>query len=300
MILNHKILSITLALSLIAAPVLAQQAGSLSDMIEQREKKAQEKKKKKGGLFGKIAGVVTGIGAGAACGAFNKSNSNTRKNACLALGAVAGYGVIQLDKSIRKRLEEKDQEKLLNAAGDSLADGEPRSLAFPDSNASGSVTPTGMVFYENAKVAMFYDSISLQSRENVQVIAQPYLTTSRANLRGIPSKSGKRIKSLDARTPLHVVGQIPGKDWYMVSQKVSESDDEALMVVGYMSSGLLEPASDDYELPAVPAPNTVAEAEFDVDLKCNELTYQVRDSKGKLVSDTSKDCIGPEGQLISV
>lgn len=291
------------AAALVATPIYAaaQEGSSLSTLIEEREKRAEEesKSRKKPGIFAKISAVLATVGVAKVCDSVVGNGSRVGQIGCIVAGGLAGYGVLELDKSIRKRLDEKEQTKLLAAAGDSLSDGQPRSLSFPDSGASASVTPVGTLTFEDSKSFMFYDSLTLASRERVEVIAQPYLTTSNANLRGSPDTSGKPVKTLAANTPLHVVGKVPNQDWYMVSQRVSEGENEALMVVGYMSSDLLTPADDDFVIPAMPAPATVQEAEFDVALRCNELTFQVRDAKGKLVDDTSKSCIGPEGQLVS-
>lgn len=299
---RHGPLAVLLSIAVVATPtyLVAQDSGSLSRNIEEREKREQERpKKKKGGLFGKIATAASGVGTAALCGAFKKGASNTKKAGCAALGVAVGFGVSQLGKSIRKRTNEKEQAELLDAAGDTLADGQPRSLMFPETGTTGSVTPTGKVVYQDAKIFMFYDSVALKSREKIEVIAQPYLTNRSANLRGSPNTSGKPIRTLAADTPLHVVGRVPGQDWYMVSQKVSEGEYEALMVSGYISSQLLTPAGVDYELPVLPAPESVSEIEFDVALRCDELTFAVQDVKGKRGNDTSKNCLGPEGKIYS-
>lgn len=296
--------SVVVAVSLVGVSTTsyAQEAGSLSDMIAQREQRAQQdaqQQEKKGGMFGKVLGAIVGIGAAALCGGFDKGNGRTERAACLALGAIAGFGVVALDKSIRKRINEKEQAELLVAAGDSLSDGKPRSLEFAESGATASVAPTGTLVYEDAKVTMFYDSVALQSRERVEVIAQPYITKSRVNLRGGPTTSSPVVRTFESQSAVHVVGQIPNQGWYMVSERVTDGENEALMVVGYISADQLEPAADDFVLPASQAPKTVSSAEFDVALRCNEMTYQLRDNRGKLISDTSKNCIGPEGQLMS-
>lgn len=270
-------------------------------MIAQREQQAQESatKKKKGGILGDILEVVVGVGSAALCGAFDQNNSQAKKTGCLALGVVAGFGVSELNKAITKRINEKEQAELLAAAGDTLSDGKPRTLAFPESGASASVAPTGTLVFEDAKVTMFYDSAALSSRERVEVIAQPYVTPKKVNLRGGPSTSAKVVRTLQANSAVHVVGKVPDQDWYMVSERVTDGENEALMVVGYVSSDMVQPTDDKFVLPAQKAPETVSSAEFDVALRCNEITYQLRDSKGKLVSDKSKNCIGPEGQLMS-
>ena len=269
-------------------------------MIAQREQQAQESApKKKGGILGDILEVVVGVGSAALCGAFDQNNSQAKKTGCLALGVVAGFGVSELNKAITKRINEKEQAELLAAAGDTLSDGKPRTLAFPESGASASVAPTGTLVFEDAKVTMFYDSVALSSRERVEVIAQPYVTTKKVNLRGGPSTSAKVVRTLQANSAVHVVGKVPDQDWYMVSERVTDGENEALMVVGYVSSDMVQPTDDKFVLPAQKAPETVSSAEFDVALRCNEITYQLRDSKGKLVSDKSKNCIGPEGQLMS-
>lgn len=299
----RTLLASSAALALIVTPVvtLAQQTGAFSEMIALREQQAQQNapQKKKGGIFGDILTVVVGVGSAALCGAFDKNNSQAKQQGCLALGAVAGFGALQLNKAIAKKLNEKEQAELLAAAGDSLSDGKPRTLAFPESGASASVTPTGTLVFEDAKVSMFYDSVALSSRERVEVIAQPYLTTKKVNLRGGPSTSAKVVRTLQANSAVHVVGKVPDQDWYMVSERVTDGENEALMVVGYVSSDMVQPADDNFVLPAQKAPKTVTMAEFDVALRCNEITYQLRDSKGKLVSDKSKNCIGPEGQPMS-
>ncbi|GGB71840.1 SH3 domain-containing protein [Blastomonas aquatica] len=291
------------AIALITTPtvILAQQSGSLSEAIAQREQQSQQgaPQKKKGGILGDVLTVVVGVGSAALCGAFDRNNGQTQRTACLALGAVAGLGVAELNKSISKRINEKEQAELLSAAGDSLSDGKPRSLAFAETGASASVTPTGTLVFEDAKVTMFYDSVALQSRERVEVIAQPYLTTSKVNVRGGPSTSAKVVRTFQPNSAVHVVGKVPNEEWYMVSERVTDGENQALMVVGYVSADMVEPADDNFVLPALKAPETVSSAEFDVALRCNEITYQLRDSKGKLVSDKSKNCIGPEGQLMS-
>lgn len=290
------------AASLVATPIYAtaQEGSNLSTMIEERERRAEEgKKKKPGGLFAKIGAVLASVGIAKVCESVVGNSSKVGRVGCIVAGGLAGYGVLELDKKIHKRLQEKERAELLAAAGNSLSDGQPRSLSFPDSGASASVTPVGVLTFEDSKSFMFYDSLTLASRERIEVIAQPYLTTTNANLRGSPNTAGKPVKTLAANTPLHVVGKIPDDDWYMVSQRVFEGENEALMVVGYMASDLLAPADDAFVIPAMPAPATVQEAEFEVAVRCNELTFQVRDAKGKLVDDTSKSCIGPEGQLVS-
>ncbi|MGB3471483.1 MAG: SH3 domain-containing protein [Erythrobacter sp.] len=290
------------AASLVTTPIYAtaQEGSSLSTLIEERERRAEEgKAKKSGGLLAKIGAVLATVGVAKVCNSVVGNSSQVGQVGCIVAGGLAGYGVLELDKKIHKRLQEKERAQLLAAAGDSLSDGQPRSLSFPDSGASASVTPVGELTFEDSKSFMFYDSLTLASRERVEVIAQPYLTTTNSNLRGSPDTSEKPVKTLAANTPLHVVGKIPDQDWYMVSQRVSEGENDALMVVGYMSSDVLVPADDDFIIPAMPAPATVQEAEFDVALRCNKLTFQVRDAKGKLVDDTSKSCIGPEGQLVS-
>lgn len=300
--------SAALAFSLVVVPLgaMAQENSgqSLSELIKAREEKAQSqaqqpKKRGLGGIIADALPFVAGIGTSLFCGGFDRNNSTTERAGCIALGALVGYGAYELKKSIRKKINDKEQAELLVAAGDSLADGQPRSLAFPESNATGSVATAGEVFFKDTKADMFFDSLTLASRERVQVIAQPYLTTGNANLRSMPTTDGSPVKTFASDTPLHVVGQVPDQDWYMVSQLVSEGDDEALMVVGYMSASLLKPAPDDLRLTPLPAPKSVQIGEFDVALRCDEVVFQVRDEKGKLGEEKASNCIGPEGQLVS-
>lgn len=280
-----------------AAPQQNGQAGDakLADMIAQRDQAHADRGKK----TANTVGIVAGIGAALLCGAADKKNSDAKKGLCALAGVAVYYATSMLGKAIAKKLVEKDQQKVLVAASDSLRTGEPKTLALPDSTATASVTPSGQAVNREATVDIFYDTVRLANLSKVEVIAQPYvITKAKTALRAQPDDKSKIVGTFGANHPLYVTGQVVGTPWYMVSERVTEGPDSAMMAIGYIDSRQLKAAAQETTLPGHALPATIQKGELTAILKCDRVTFQVVDAKGKPTKQDSVLCIGPEGQSI--
>ncbi len=277
----------------------ADEGRSLSEMIADRNREQAEKAKKVKKTGG-IIGAIGGIGTALLCGAGKSGASTTTKLLCTAAGAAVAYTAVLISDAIAKKLVEKDQKKVLAAASQSLRTGEPQQLTLPDSSASASVAGSGQPVFREATVNIFYDTVRVADVNKIKVIAEPYVVT-KANtiLRDAPSASGKVSGKLAANQPLYVSGQVDNSDWYLVSERVVEGDDSAMMAVGYVESKQLKPAAPNAELPGKAPPSTIARKDVLAVLKCDKIGFAVRDSKGKQTNSTSELCLGPEGTPIS-
>lgn len=290
-----------------AAPAVQQDAAggesdqgkSLSDMIADRNREQTEKAKnvkKTGGILGAIGGIGTFF----LCGGGKKGASDTTKLLCTAAGAAVAYTAVLISNSIAKKLVEKDQKKVLAAAGQSLRTGEPQQLTLPDSSASASVAGSGQPVFREATVNIFYDTVRVADLSKIKVIAEPYVVTKANTLvRNLPSTTGKVSGKLAANTPLYVSGQVDNSNWYLVSERVVEGEESAMMAVGYVDSKLLKPAAASAVLPGKAPPPTIARKDVLAVLKCDKIGFAVRDAKGKQTNSTSELCLGPEGTPIS-
>ncbi len=290
-----------------AAPSMQQESGgaatdqdkSLSDMIADRNREQTEKAKnvkKTGGILGAIGGIGTFF----LCGGGKKGASDTTKLLCTAAGAAVAYTAVLISNSIAKKLVEKDQKKVLAAAGQSLRTGEPQQLTLPDSSASASVAGSGQPVFREATVNIFYDTVRVADLNKIKVIAEPYVVT-KANtiVRNMPATTGKVSGKLAANTPLYVSGQVDNSNWYLVSERVVEGEESAMMAIGYIDSKLLKPAAANAVLPGKAPPATIARKDVLAVLKCDKIGFAVRDAKGKQTNSTSELCLGPEGTPIS-
>lgn len=290
-----------------AAPMMQNSDGSesgnqdksLSDMIADRNREQTEKAKsvkKTGGILGAIGGIGTFL----LCGGGKNGASDTTKLLCTAAGAAVAYTAVLISNSIAKKLVEKDQKKVLAAASQSLRTGEPQQLTLPDSSASASVAGSGQPVFREATVNIFYDTVRVADLNKIKVIAEPYVVTKANTLvRDMPSTTGKISGNLAANTPLYVSGQVDNSNWYLVSERVVEGEESAMMAVGYVDSKLLKPAAADAVMPGKVPPSTIARKDVLAVLKCDKIGFAVRDAKGKQTNSTSELCLGPEGTPIS-
>lgn len=277
---------------------------SLSEMITERDSARAEtaKKGKKLGL-GNVLGVVVGAGTALACGAFDKNNSNNKQALCALAGVAAGYVSSLLGKAISAKLKEKDQKKLLAAAGDSLRTGEPKSLDLPDSGVVATVTPKSAPVQKEMSVDIFYDTARLADLNKIRVIAEPYMATNKsAVLRSMPASDGKVVGKLSANQLLYVSGQVEGSDYYLVSERVIDKDDpeiSTMMAVGYIDSKAVSPAKAEATLPGKLAPASIDRKPVLAVMTCNKHAFELRDEEGKRTKGDSFLCRGPEGTSIS-
>lgn len=267
----------------------------LSEMIAERDKSHADRGKK----TANTVGIVAGIGAALLCGAADNKNSGTKKGLCALAGVAVYYATSMLGKAIAKKLVEKDQQKVLAAASQSLRTGEPKTLELPDSTATASVTPSGQPVKREATVDIFYDTERLAALSKIEVIAQPYvITKGKTALRTQPDDKAKIVGTFAANHPLYVTGQVIGTPWYMVSERVSEGEESAMMAIGYVDSRQLKAAAQTTTLPGQQLPTTIQKGELTAIMKCDRVTFQVVDAKGKPAKQDSVLCIGPEGQSI--
>lgn len=273
---------------------------SLSQMLAERSNEQVERARKTK-KTGTTISAFAGLGAALACGAGRSSASNMRKLLCTAAGAAVAYTGILLTNAIAKKLVEKDQKKVLAAASQSLRSGEPQQLVLPDSSASASVAGSGQPVFREATVNIFYDTVRVADVGKIRVVAEPHVVT-RANtiLRDTPSAKGKVSGKLAANQPLYVSGQVADSNWYLVSERVVEGQESAMMAVGYVEAGQLKRSAPDAVLPGRAPPTTIARRDVVAVLKCDKLGFVVRDAKGKETNSTSELCLGPEGTPISV
>jgi hypothetical protein len=99
---------------------------------------------------------------------------------------------------------------------------------------------------------------------------------------------------------MYVAGQVDGQPWYLVSEKVVEGENSAMMAVGYVHADQLKPAAANAGLIGRAPPSTVADGRVTAILKCDQIDMNVRDEKGKTTTGTSLLCLGPQGDPISV
>jgi len=273
---------------------------TLGMMIADRDRAQMEKAKKKTNTIGGILGTVAGVGTALLCGAADRNNSDVKRLLCTAAGVAVAYTASLITKSIAKKLVEKDQRKVLVAASQSLRTGEPQELTLPDSSAVASVTPSGQPVFREAQVPIFYDSVRVTDLNKIKVIAGPYVVTkANTSVRAQPSATGKIVGKYPAKQPLYVSGQVDGSDWYMVSERVVENEDSAMMAVGYVEAKQLAPAAPNAVMPGRSPPPSMQQKDVAAILKCDQIGMRVRDAKGKTANGTSLLCLGPEGSPIS-
>ncbi len=267
---------------------------SMGVMLQEREQRLQEANRRSS-----FIGVVVGLAGALACGAFRSDVSEERRALCAAAGALLGYGSYLLSNEIQRRLRAGDQRRMLVAASESLRTGEPAQLDFPESSATGSVTPAGTPTTREASVDIFYDSARVTNLEPISVVAQPVSWNRRLDIRDTPATSGRSTGTIAANSVFYISGRTAAaENWYMVSQRVRDGDAEAFMVVGYINMSEVRPAAED-QLTVEPIPATLTEGRVQATMQCDALLFQVRDERGRTVDDTSTRCRGPEGTLLS-
>lgn len=267
---------------------------TMGTMLQEREQRLQQANRRSS-----IIGTIAGLAGAAACGAFRTDVSEQQRVLCAAAGALLGYGSYLLSNEIQRRLHAGDQRRLLQAASESLRTGEPTQLDFPDSSATGSVTPAGTPTTREAAVDVFYDSARVTNLEAISVVAQPVSWNRRLDIRDTPTTSGRSTGAIAPNSVFYISGRTAASEnWYMVSQRVRDGDSEAFMVVGYINMDEVRPAAE-ADLTVEPVPATLAEGRVQATMQCDALTFQVRDERGRTVDDTSTRCRGPEGTLLS-
>lgn len=284
------------AVLLVAAPAAsawAQSSGSLRQIVSAREQRlAQQQKTKAKPILGVASVVLGGLAA-------NECQKRGGGDLCGVLGVAVVYGSYMLGDKIGKMLKEGDQRKVLAAASDSLRTGEPTTLALPGSSATAEIVPVGNPVTKEADVDVFYDSASVQSLTDIDVIAEPYMAKKAVDMRGAPSTTAPVVRRLNPNAPIFVAGRVDSKPWYMISQKIVDGDTSAMMIVGYVSAEQLTPAPKAPTLAGGPMPSTLAEGKLKASLKCDEIDMTVRNEKGETAKSKSVKCRGPEGQLLS-
>lgn len=268
---------------------------SMGQMLQAREERLARQRRNS-----TIIGTIIGFAGAAACGAFRSDVSSERQALCAAAGALLGYGGYLLSNRIQQSLNASQQRQLLVAASDSLRTGEPAALEFPDSTATATVTPQGTPTTRDANVDIFYDSARVASPlQPITVIAQPVSWNRRLDIRDTPAATGRSTGAIPANSVFYISGQTPANEnWYMVSQRVQDGDVTAFMVVGYVNMSEVRPAAEE-QLTVQQIPETLAEGQVQATLRCQEMAYQVRDERGRTIDDTSSQCLGPEGTLLS-
>ncbi len=266
---------------------------SMGQLLQEREQRLAQQHRRSS-IFGTI---VTIVGA-AACGAFRNDVSAERQVMCAAAGALLGYGTYLLSNAIQQQLEANDQRRMLQAASASLRTGEPSVLDFPESSATGSVTPAGNRTTREASVDVFYDSARVTNLSNISVVAQPVSWNRRLDVRDAPAASGRSTGVIEPNSVFYLSGRVGEEDWYMVSQRVRDGTVEGYVVVGYVNLTEVRPAPPE-QLLVEQAPATIRAGTVLAVMQCDELAFQVRDERGRTVDDTSTRCLGPEGTLLS-
>lgn len=216
------------------------------------------------------------------------------------IGGVAAYSGYQIGglvgEGIGEYLDEQSRLQAEQSASVAVTTGQNQTWSNPNAGTSGTVEVVAQE-QQTMQVAVPVLKDRVEETPPLDLVGGSFVVQTDANVRGGPGTDYKAVGSLKKGQTVEVVGQVQGKDWYMISQGGVAS--------GFVSTSLLQPAPK--EAPPSPPPAGEAIAAKDIDTKqipakstCRTIkqTVKLKDGSTKTGEDVTA-CQTPTGWEVS-
>jgi surface antigen len=235
------------------------------------------------------------VGAALALSGCKSVGSQIGSTVGSALGTTIGGGVATstgsvvgglLGGEIADALDPESQRLAKDATGEAITSGETQSWSNPAAGTSGEVQVVEQKQEQKTvEVQVLQDKV--EDLPPVDLIGRTYVTTAEANVRGGPGTNYKVTSALQPGQTVNVVGKVQGKDWFMVSQ--------ADVIIGYVSTTLLTPATAPSAPPEIKPEGTVTKQAVSAEVTCRTAEHTVRLANGEMKTETVDACQTPDG-----
>lgn len=225
-------------------------------------------------------GTVIGGAVGTIGGTVFSDNQWVASAATLA-GALIG-------NQIGRHMDEQDRQRMAAATASTMATGKPHKWANPDTNTRGEVRIVATTTKATpVKVRVLKKKVSRVPP--LDIIGEPYRSKNNVNVRGGPGTDYETVGKLSPSEVINVVGQVRGKDWYLISQDGTGS--------GFVYSPLMESAPGELSVSnndTVNGGDTVEVQVADA-VQCRTLEQSFAKADGNSYAEKITACKGPTG-----
>ncbi len=225
--------------------------------------------------------LLGAVGGNALCHqlAKNTKHRSLIRGLCTGLGGYIGG-------QLGKKLDDQDRAKMLAATQQSLISGNGASWSNQSNQTQGStrVLSTSTAA-EPIKVKVLKSKV--QQVPPLEIIGSTYMATQFANVRGGPSTEYVIVGGLDDEQAIRVVGQVKGRNWFMISEGGAGS--------GFVHGSLIEPAPIAEVAETKIDSSDVVEEVVAQQTVCRDIENSITLADGTVETEKLTACQGPNG-----